>query len=289
MGNEIKYYIGTSGWSYPEGEGTWKGNFYPPAVKNELGYYSQFFNTVEVNSSFYRPPNPGFVANWAKRTPPGFLFTIKLWQKFTHPAMHRKVTGEDAVISYEDIDMFRRSLDPLVKANKMGAVLAQFPPSFINDEFGKNILGAISRHFGQYRLAVELRHKSWSDDPSTAKLLRENKIAWVQIDEPKFSISIAAELPSTADFSYFRFHGRNAENWWKGTTETRYQYLYSPQEIAQLVEKVKTHSQPLVFAFFNNHYKAYAPHNANDMIKALQLPFTEIPSPDIIPLKLSLN
>jgi uncharacterized protein YecE (DUF72 family) len=63
-----KIYIGTSGWSYPTGEGTWNGYFYPPGTKNELEYYSRFFNTVEVNSSFYRPPNPVYVANWVKKT-----------------------------------------------------------------------------------------------------------------------------------------------------------------------------------------------------------------------------
>ncbi|MDD5191351.1 MAG: DUF72 domain-containing protein [Dehalococcoidales bacterium] len=291
MAKETKFYIGTSGWSYPEGEGTWKGYFYPPGNKNELGYYSQFFNTVEVNSSFYRPPNPGFVANWVKRTPPGFIFTVKLWQKFTHPEMYMTTTGTDAEISYEDIDMFRRSLEPLVKAEKMGALLAQFPPGFKNDEAGKEVLDAVERHFGQYRLAVELRHKSWSDDPSTEKFLREHNIAWVNNDEPKFSQSIAADLPSTADFSYFRFHGRNAINWWNGNNETRYKYLYSPIETLELTAKVQAASEhtPLTFAYFNNHWKAYAPRNANDMVKALQMPFAEIPTPDVMPLKLSLN
>lgn len=272
-------YVGTSGWSYPESEGTWKGYFYPPGTKNELEYYSRFFNTVEVNSSFYRPPNPAYVENWAKRTPSGFLFTVKLWQKFTHPKMYLESSGKEAVICHEDIDMFRRSLEPLVKAGKMGALLAQFPPSFKNDDFGRQVLEIIAREFGQYRLAVELRHKSWSDDPAIADLLRQFNIAWVQIDEPKFSSSIATELPATADFAYFRFHGRNAENWWNGTTETRYQYLYSPEEIRELTEKVKAASEKtsVTFAFFNNHWKAYAPRNAGDMIKALQMPFTELP------------
>ena len=277
-------YIGTSGWSYPEGEGTWKGYFYPSGTKNELAYYSQFFNTVEVNSSFYRPPNPLIAANWVKRTPSGFLFTVKLWQKFTHPKMYQESCGEEADISLDDIDMFRQSLEPIVKANKMGALLAQFPPSFKNDGFGRGILKIIAKHFGEYRLAIELRHKSWSDDPEIAGLLRTHNIAWVQIDDPKFSTSIAAELPVTADFAYFRFHGRNAEMWWKGTTETRYQYLYSPAEISELAEKVKAAGQKtsLTFAFFNNHWKAYAPHNAGDMIKALQIPFTgfSAPNPD---------
>ena len=91
-----KIYIGTSGWSYPTGEGTWKGFFYPPGTRNELEYYSRFFNTVEINSSFYRPPNPAYVAKWVKQTPPDFLFAVKLWQKFTHPEMYRAAAGEAA-------------------------------------------------------------------------------------------------------------------------------------------------------------------------------------------------
>jgi uncharacterized protein YecE (DUF72 family) len=93
--------------------------------------------------------------------------------------------------------------------------------------------------FGQYRLAVELRHRSWSDDPNIAALLKENNVAWVQIDEPKFKSSIAQELPLTSDMAYFRFHGRNAETWWTGDSETRYKYLYSAEEIEGLAARVK--------------------------------------------------
>ena len=155
-------FIGTSGWSYPKGEGTWKGYFYPSGKINELEYYSQFFNTVEVNSSFYRPPNPGFAENWAKRTPRGFLFTVKLWQKFTHPKMYEEATGEEAAISQKDVDQFKQSIEPLANSGKLGALLAQFPPSFKDDKYGQQILLAVIRTFGSYRLAVELRHRSWS-------------------------------------------------------------------------------------------------------------------------------
>ncbi len=79
MSEQTKIYIGTSGWSYPKGEGTWTGHFYPTSKTNELEYYSQFFNTVEINSSFYSPPNPICVYNWVRRVPEGFLFTAKLW------------------------------------------------------------------------------------------------------------------------------------------------------------------------------------------------------------------
>jgi uncharacterized protein YecE (DUF72 family) len=273
-----KIYIGTSGWSYPKGEGAWKGFFYPAGRINELEYYSQFFNTVEVNSSFYRPPDPGIVYNWARRVPAGFLFAVKLWQKFTHPAMYREATGEVAAISQEDVDAFRRSLEPLAKAGKLGALLAQFPPSFKNDGYGRQVIGALARTFGTYPLAVELRHRSWSDDPHTAQILRENNIAWVSIDEPKFATSVAADVPLTAATAYFRFHGRNAREWWTGDNETRYRYLYSPEEIAGLAEKVKRAAEKtkMLFAFFNNHWQAYAPKNANDLKIALQLPFPGI-------------
>ena len=279
MSSDVGIYIGTSGWFYPKGEGTWKGYFYPGGKINELEYYSQFFNTVEINSSFYRPPDPGFVYNWARRVPPGFLFTVKLWQKFTHPGMYKEATGQDAVIAQSDVDLFKKCLEPLVKAGKLGAMLAQFPPSFKNDNHGRQILGAVAKAFGEYKLAVELRHRSWSDAESTADFLRENNMAWVQIDEPKFSTSVAAEVPVTADMAYFRFHGRNARDWWSGDTETRYRYLYSAEEIDGLAERVKAAGEKarILFAFFNNHWQAYAPRNANDLKKALRLPFEQIP------------
>lgn len=272
-------YIGTSGWSYPKGEGTWTGYFYPTGKINELEYYSQFFNTVEVNSSFYRPPNPGYVYNWVRRVPQDFLFTVKLWQKFTHPKMYQEATGEEAVISQKDVDQFKQSLEPLVKYGKLGALLAQFPPSFKNDSYGQQILLAVIRTFGQYRLAVELRHRSWSDDEDFAQLLRDNNVSWVHIDEPKFQSSVVSEVPQTSDMAYFRFHGRNKEMWWQGDSETRYKYLYSNDELNELAEKVRAVSGQTKYAFalFNNHWQGYAPRNAVDMMKSLQLPFKELP------------
>ncbi len=279
MSNTAKLYIGTSGWSYPKGEGTWIGYFYPTGKINELEYYSQFFNTVEINSTFYRPPNPGYVHNWVRKTPKDFLFTVKLWQKFTHPKMYKAATGEEAVISQQDVDIFNHGIEPLVKSGKLGALLAQFPPSFKNDGFGQQILNAVMTTFRQYRLVVELRHRSWSDDENIAKLLSDNNVAWVQIDEPKFKSSIAQKLPVTSDMAYLRFHGRNAEMWWKGDSETRYKYLYSPEEISELTDKVKSAAEQtkLLFALFNNHWQGYSPRNAIDMMRQLELPITEPP------------
>ena len=285
MPDNTNIYIGTSGWSYPKGEGTWTGYFYPIGKINELEYYSHFFNTVEVNSSFYRPPNPGYVYNWVKRVPDDFRFTVKLWQKFTHPKMYEEATGEEAAISQKDVDQFKQSIDPMANSGKLGALLAQFPPSFKNDNYGQQILLAVIRTFGSYRLAVELRHRSWSDDVGFAQLLQDNNVSWVHIDEPKFQSSIATEIPLTADMAYFRFHGRNKEMWWKGDSETRYKYLYSPEEINELANRVKAagNKAQLLFAFFNNHWQGYAPRNAVSIMRTLQLPFRELSTQETSP------
>ena len=279
MPDQARIYVGTSGWSYPAGEGTWKGYFYPRGKINELEYYSQFFNTVEINSSFYRPPNPEYVHNWVRHTPKDFLFTAKLWQKFTHPKMYEEATGRDAAVSPEDVELFNRSLEPLYESGKLGALLAQFPPSFKNDNRGQQRLKAVISAFGKYRLAVELRHRSWSDDENTARLLKGDNVTWVRIDEPKFQSSIAEDVPVTSDMAYFRFHGRNREMWWQGDSETRYKYLYSTGEIEELTDRVKSAAgqTELLFVLFNNHWQGYAPRNAVDMKKALQLPFSELP------------
>ena len=282
MGGQDKLYIGTAGWSYPKGEGTWTGYFYPSSKIVELEYYSQFFNTVEINSSFYRPPDPGYVYNWVRRVPEGFLFSVKLWQKFTHPRMYQDSTGNEAVIAQSDVDRFNRSIEPLAESGKLGALLAQFPPSFKNDAYGRQILNAVIKTFNQYRLAVELRHRSWSDDDNAASLLKEYNVAWVQIDEPKFHTSVALEVPLTANMAYFRFHGRNAEMWWKGDSETRYKYLYSTEEIDELANRVNSSGDRLIVAYFNNHWQGYAPRNAVHLKKALQLPFQEIPVHSIL-------
>jgi uncharacterized protein YecE (DUF72 family) len=285
MAAKAGVYIGTSGWSYSKGEGTWSGYFYPKGKIDELGYYSRFFGAVEINSSFYSPPLLEYVRRWIQRVPDGFLFTAKLWQKFTHPEMFQRTTGLEATISQQDVDLFKRSLEPLAEAGKLGALLAQFPPGFKSDEFGRQILRAVIKTFGEYRLAVELRHRSWSDDPGIAELLQGGNAAWVQIDEPRFEFSIASDLPLTSDMAYFRFHGRNVRDWWRGNSETRYRYLYSDEEVRELSQRVSQASQKtkLTFAFFNNHWQGYAPRNALGMMKTLELPFKELPLQTALP------
>jgi uncharacterized protein YecE (DUF72 family) len=277
--NSSNIYIGTSGWSYPRGEGTWRGYFYPDARINELEYYSHFFRTVEMNSSFYHPPDPRLVNRWIYQVPHDFLFSVKLWQKFTHPKMFKEVTGQDTVVTRGDADIFLKSIEPLIRTGKLGLLLAQFPPSFKNDKQGQQTLSSIVKLFGHLRLAIELRDRSWSDTTDTAELFAKHNVTWAQVDEPKFRTSIAKSIPLTGNVAYFRFHGRNVEQWWTGNNETRYKYLYSLKEIQELAEKVISISEKtnLTFVYFNNHWQGYAPRNAIDLMKALQLPFKDIP------------
>src|SRR6476646_4956439 len=181
--------IGTSGWNYPSGKGTWNGIFYPrgrgrPKGFDELAFYAEHFNTVEVNSTFYGQPRVEVCRGWANRTPGDFEFAVKLYQKFTHPTMFRDRVGKqivgtigadvrndvhpdaiDALVRPNDADLdeFRRGIDPLASSGKLGALLAQFPPSFKDTPESQDYLTDLLRRLASYRVAVELRHRSWSD------------------------------------------------------------------------------------------------------------------------------
>jgi uncharacterized protein YecE (DUF72 family) len=269
--------IGTSGWSYPTGEGTWKGIFYPPPGRrprgsgkfDELRFYAEHFDTVEINSTFYRIPTPGTAASWAKRTPADFEFSLKLFQKFTHPEMFQKATGADPLdLGRKDIDEFRAAIDPLASAGKLGALLAQFPASFKNEANTRGYLEWLLEQFREYAVAVELRHRSWSDQADeTMKLLRTFGAAWTQIDEPKFRYSVRQNLlPNVKGFYYLRLHGRNAAQWWKHEkSDDRYNYLYSASELepfAEAIEEVSRREVKKAYVYANNHFSAKSVANA---------------------------
>ena len=284
--------IGTSGWSYPSGKGTWNGVFYTPPRRrpkgfDELSFYAEHFDTVEVNNTFYAQPRPEITRGWARRTPAGFEFSVKLFQKFTHPRMfgERVARGlpEDARSDAQaiaslaqpndaDLDAFRRGLDPLASAGRLGALLAQFPPSFKDDPPSREYLAHLLRAFAEYPVAVELRHKSWSDHlAETLTLLNGFKAAWVQIDEPKFQFSIRQNyLPNVTGFYYMRLHGRNAAKWWRhDASEDRYDYLYSADELRAFTETAAAARQLVkkLYLYANNHFSAKSVANAT-MIKA---------------------
>ena len=269
--------IGTSGWSYPSGQGTWNGIFYPaPAGRqrrgtpkfDELSFYAEHFNTVEVNSSFYRIPTAETAEKWAARTPRNFEFSLKLYQKFTHPEMFVKATGSDPTdLSQRDVDEFKTAIDPLARAGKLGALLAQFPPSFKNESDTRGYLEWLLERFHDYPVAVELRHRSWSDErDEILSLLKHFGAAWAQIDEPKFKGSIRqSRSGDPGAFYYLRLHGRNAAQWWKhDKSEDRYNYLYSAEELAPFAEATREVSRKVkkAYLYANNHFSAKSVANA---------------------------
>ncbi|NOT44099.1 MAG: DUF72 domain-containing protein [Acidobacteria bacterium] len=284
--------IGTSGWNYPTGRGTWNGLFYPPTRSkrdgtrgfDELAYYAQHFDTVEVNATFYGQPQPEVTRSWATRTPPGFEFSVKLYQKFTHPKMFRdaalrRAPGNEgallellAQVTPSDIDEFRAGIAPLAEAGKLGPVLAQFPPSFHSQQVSRDYLAALLGALHDCPVAVELRHRSWSDDmPGTLALLGSHGAALVQIDEPRFRFSIRQnQLPNVTSFHYMRLHGRNAAQWWThDKAEDRYNYLYSADELQEFAD-VAGAAKALVkkaYLYTNNHFASKSVVNAL-MLKA---------------------
>jgi uncharacterized protein YecE (DUF72 family) len=283
--------IGTSGWSYPSGRGTWNGVFYPPSRGrprgfDELAFYATHFDTVEVNTTFYGQPRAEVSRAWIERTPSGFEFSVKLYQKFTHPKMFgdrlaRSLPSDVALDPDErddwlqalarpnqaDLDEFRRGIEPLAEAGRIGALLAQFPPSFKATPASREYLRALLGALASYQVAVELRHRSWSDGlGETLDLLNDFRAAWVQIDEPKFKFSIRQNyLPNIKGFYYMRLHGRNAAQWWRhGRSEDRYDYLYSDGELREFSETAGAARQLVkkMYLYTNNHFSAKSVANA---------------------------
>lgn len=265
--------VGTSGWHYPAGAGTWNGVFYParrPRGFDELRYYAEHFDIVEVNSTFYRMPEAGHVAKWVERTPGHFQFAIKLFQKFTHPDMYLARAGvTDWHLSRGDVDAFRLGLSPPTDTDRLASVLVQFPSSFHADAAMRDYLSWILEALAGYPLAVELRHRSWfAPGADTHARLTAGGASLVVADDPEMSsevISLLDRKEMTSELIYLRLHGRNAAAWWNHEhAEDRYNYLYSPAELKPFADAAQEASGAgrKVLAFMNNHYSAKAVANA---------------------------
>ncbi len=177
-----------------------------------------------------------------------------------------------AEVTQSDIDDFRAGIDPLAEAGRLGALLAQFPARFKDSPAARDYLAQLLRAFADYPVAVELRHRSWSDAVGeTVSMLNAFNAAWVQIDEPKFRFSIRQNfLPNVTSFYYMRLHGRNAAAWWHHEkAEDRYNYLYSADELREFSE-IATAATELVkksYLYTNNHFSSKSVVNAV-MLKA---------------------
>ena len=272
--------IGTSGWNYPTGKGTWNGVFYPLPEDRERGFdelrfYAERFNTVEVNSTFYGQPRANVSLNWVKRTPKDFEFAVKLYQKFTHPDM----TIDRTPVARADVDAFRGGIEPIAAAGKLGPLLIQFPSSFQRTQEAVDYIGWLLTAFTDYVRVVEFRHRSWSDaGAATLALMNEHRAALVRIDEPKFDSSIRPDWSvHESDIYYVRFHGRNAKEWWDhAESEDRYNYFYSEEELEPIADKARRARdlKKKVYLLMNNHFSAQSVANATTLKKMLDEPIT---------------
>jgi uncharacterized protein YecE (DUF72 family) len=265
--------IGPAGWSYPD----WSGYVYPsrrPKDFHEAAYLAQFFDTIEINSSFYQPLRPDHATLWLERVAanPAFVFTAKLWQKFTH----------DPSAGKEDERAVREGFDVLRKSDKLGAVLAQFPFSFHCTRETTAYLTALLKRFADYPLAVELRHSSWQK-PETVDFLREHQTALCNIDQPLIGHSVVPSAEVTSSIGYVRLHGRRYDTWFSDEPDVsrheRYNYLYSLDELDPWIGRIRsinehTHS---TFVITNNHYQGKAVVNALQLIAVLRGTKVKVP------------
>ena len=253
--------IGPAGWSYTD----WEGTVYPPHRSrfDHLAYLSSFFDTIEINSPFYRIPPPTHAKSWVRRvsTNPSFKFTTKIFRGFTH---------DPAELGPDDVQAFRNYLDPLAGAGRLGAVLLQFPWSFKNTPESQERLDRLFTDFHDYPLALEVRHATFQDDQFLRRL-DERGVAWVNVDQPLFSDSVKPAATLTGPLGYVRLHGRNYEKWFAHSESwERYNYLYSKEELAPWVDRVRSIAREKeTYVITNNHFRGQAIVNAAEMKEAL--------------------
>lgn len=261
MKKPTKIRVGPAGWSYKD----WEGVVYPPhgSKFDALGYLAQFFDTIEINSPFYRIPPPTHSKSWVKRVAANddFKFTTKIFRGFTHEAEG---------LSKEDVKAFRNYLDPLMEADRLGAILIQFPWSFKNSPESRVKLVNLFDAFHDYPQSLEVRHSTFQV-PEFVDFLDEHDVAWVNVDQPLFQDSVKPADTVTGPVAYARFHGRNYEKWFAHDESwERYNYLYSERELEPWVERIERMSkQRDTYVITNNHFRGQAILNAGDLKESL--------------------
>ncbi len=248
--------VGVAGWSYPD----WEGIVYPaphPSRFDPLGYLARYFDVIELNNTFYRPPARSAALSWARRVRefPDFRFTAKLYKAFTH---ERQPTAEDEKAAKE-------GLAPLIDEGKLGALLLQFPWSFKNEPESRLYLQGLIERFREFPLVVEVRNASWNQ-PEFYSYLASEAVGFCNIDQPRIGRSLGPSEKATGPVGYVRLHGRNYQDWFRegAGRDARYDYLYSEEELDPWLEKISTvaESSAETFVVTNNHYRGQAVVNA---------------------------
>ncbi len=259
-----KLIIGTSGYSYED----WRGAFYPETLsRNEfLTYYAGEFNGVELNFTYYSMPGRRTIERMVEFTPEEFSFSVKANKLFTH------VRDETAL---EAVPSFLAGLAPLLESGKLSALLFQFPYSF---HYNKETRVYLKKLIGSFRdrgltgtsIAVEFRNTDWLK-ASVIDTFKKENLTLVEVDLPELKGLPLPDDTVTSDTGYIRFHGRNKSNWWKGDNVSRYDYLYTREELSRwksLISRMTKHVKILLI-FFNNHHKGKAVLNARMLKKML--------------------
>ena len=281
--------IGTCSWADDSLVKYW----YPPEVRSaeaRLRYYAERFDTVEVDSTYYRLPEAQMVERWAERTPPGFVMHVKAFGMMTrHPVKHAalplelregassdergRVERPQRELRAEVFARFHGALEPLRRTGKLGGILLQFPSYVVPKPASFAYLEWAQEQLRGDEMLVEFRHRSWLDDENRADVLsflEDRGMAHVVVDAPKTEARnlVPTVVAATAPTAYVRFHGRNAGTWnvRGGSAAERFDYLYREDELGEWVEPLRDLSgaSEQVFAFFNNNGRSAAPGSAGD-------------------------
>lgn len=263
--------IGTAGWSYKD----WDGIVYPDQLKKQLHpveYLAQFFDLIEINTSFYGHIRPEWGKLWCRKAAsvnPGFLFTAKLNKAFTHSpiAVLQSTSAATIRATEEDEPLAKAGLDSIAAEGRLGALLAQFPISFKNTNENRDYLEALLQRFREYPLVVEVRHDSWSNE-NILHYFTEKGVAFCNIDQPKLGKSLRPTEYVTSPIGYVRLHGRNYDQWFEHEKcEDRYNYLYTTKELAGWKDKIENVAKKadVTFVVANNHFQGKAAVNALEL------------------------
>jgi uncharacterized protein YecE (DUF72 family) len=256
--------IGPSGWAYKD----WEGIVYPakkPKGFDRLAYLSQYFDAIEINTSFYGSPRGTSARSWAhsNSSNPHFRFTAKLLRNFTH---ERNATAKDE-------SEFKDGMASLMETGRFGALLLlQFPWSFRNTPENRAYIAGLHRQFSEFPLVLEVRHATWAE-PEILDFLVELDIGLCNIDQPLFHRSIQPGEEATSGIGYVRLHGRNYGKWFSKTalSHERYDYLYTPDELEPWVERIRSIGRKTkdTYAMSNNHHVGKAIANGFEITAML--------------------
>jgi uncharacterized protein YecE (DUF72 family) len=239
--------------------------WYPRGVstsKARLAYYSERFDTTEVDSPYYHLPDPAVTGRWAQRTPPEFVFHVKA---------HKTMTFHEGEPSDEAFADFRKSIQPLELSGKLRGILLQYHPRFVKSRETLAELERVRPRIEPLVPLVEFRHRSWMEPDEradTLAFLERNGLAYVSVDTPMTRASnvVARHAEATNGVAYVRFHGRNEKTWniKSEKSSERFDWMYRPEELEEWVEKLGrlTDEADEVYAMFNNNRDDFAPRSA---------------------------